>query len=61
VLVIVVALVKPTSAVDMDTEAVIIEAMNRLMGGRTTFLKAHRLSTLQNCDAQLQIENGCLR
>jgi ATP-binding cassette subfamily B protein len=51
---------EPTSAIDMDTEAVIIEAMNRLMRGRTTFLIAHRLSTLQNCDAQLQIENGCL-
>ncbi len=51
---------EPTSAVDMETEAVIVEAMNRLMRGRTTFIIAHRPSTLQNCDAWLQIENGRL-
>jgi ABC-type multidrug transport system fused ATPase/permease subunit len=42
----------------MKTEAVIMEAMTRLMHERTTFMIAHRLSTLANCDVQLQIEGG---
>jgi ATP-binding cassette subfamily B protein len=49
---------EPTSAVDLGTEAAIIEAMERLMQGRTTFMIAHRLSTLENCDLRLQLENG---
>jgi ATP-binding cassette subfamily B protein len=49
---------EPTSSVDTNTEAVIMEAMERLMRGRTTFMIAHRLSTLANCDARLQIDNG---
>jgi ATP-binding cassette, subfamily B, bacterial len=49
---------EPTSSVDMKTEAVIMEAMTRLMRGRTTFMIAHRLSTLANCDVRLQIEGG---
>ncbi len=47
-----------TSSVDVRTEAVIVEAMQRLMHGRTTFMIAHRLSTLADCDLQLQIEAG---
>ena len=42
----------------MKTEAVIMEAMTRLMRGRTTFMIAHRLSTLANCDVRLQLEGG---
>lgn len=49
---------EPTSSVDLNTEAGIIEAMERLMQGRTTFVIAHRLSTLQNCDVLVVIENG---
>jgi ATP-binding cassette subfamily B protein len=49
---------EPTSSVDMKTEAVIMEAMTRLMHERTTFMIAHRLSTLANCDVRLQIEGG---
>ena len=49
---------EPTSSVDMKTEAMIMEAMTRLMHGRTTFMIAHRLSTLANCDVRLQIEGG---
>ena len=37
---------EPTSSVDVKTEAVIMEAMERLMAGRTSFMIAHRLSTL---------------
>jgi ATP-binding cassette subfamily B protein len=49
---------EPTSSVDVKTEAMIMEAMTRLMRGRTTFMIAHRLSTLANCDVRLQIEGG---
>jgi ATP-binding cassette subfamily B protein len=44
---------EPTSSVDVKTEAGIMEAMDRLARGRTTFLIAHRLSTLQGCDVLL--------
>jgi ATP-binding cassette subfamily B protein len=49
---------EPTSSVDTTTEAVIIEAMERLMRGRTAFVIAHRLTTLAGCDARLHIEQG---
>ena len=51
---------EPTSAVDVKTEALIMEALDRLMRGRTTFIVAHRLTTLQNCDRRLQLEQGRL-
>ena len=49
---------EPTSAVDMKTEAAIVEAMERLMQGRTTFLITHRPSTLKYCHAILRLEHG---
>jgi len=49
---------EPTSSVDTKTEAAIMEAMERLMCGRTTLMITHRLGTLANCDAQLEIEDG---
>ncbi len=49
---------EPTSSVDMQTEAKIMEAMWRLMAGRTTFMIAHRLSTLTACDRRLRIADG---
>ena len=51
---------EPTSSVDIRTEAAIIEAMERLMSGRTTFMIAHRLGTLAACHVRLEIENGQL-
>ncbi len=51
---------EPTSAVDARTEASIMDAMERLMRGRTTFMIAHRLGTLDNCDLRLLLENGRL-
>jgi ATP-binding cassette, subfamily B, bacterial len=51
---------EPTSSVDTKTEAVIMEAMERLMRGRTTFIIAHRLGTLRSCDMLLVLENGRL-
>ncbi|HKZ78300.1 MAG TPA: ABC transporter ATP-binding protein [Pyrinomonadaceae bacterium] len=51
---------EPTSSVDMATETGIMEAMERLIHGRTTFMIAHRLSTLENCDVLLVLEDGQL-
>jgi ATP-binding cassette subfamily B protein len=51
---------EPTSAIDVKTEEAILEAMERLMEGRTTFLIAHRLSTLRSCDVLLRLERGRL-
>jgi ATP-binding cassette subfamily B protein len=51
---------EPTSSVDVKTEAGIIDALDRLMRGRTTFMIAHRLSTLDNCNIRLNIEHGRL-
>ena len=49
---------EPTSAVDVRSEALILEALQRLMQGRTTLIIAHRLSTLEGCDLRLEIERG---
>lgn len=49
---------EPTSSVDLRTEALIMEAMERLMAGRTTFMVAHRVSTLENCDMLLVLDEG---
>jgi ATP-binding cassette, subfamily B, bacterial len=49
---------EPTSAVDLRTEAGIVDALARLMEGRTTLMIAHRLSTLESCDSFLTLERG---
>lgn len=51
---------EPTSSVDVKTEAVILEAMERLMRGRTSFMIAHRLATLDICNVRLHLEKGRL-
>jgi ATP-binding cassette, subfamily B, bacterial len=51
---------EPTSSVDSKTEAVILDALNRLMQGRTTFMVAHRLSTLHEADLILVLDEGRL-
>jgi ATP-binding cassette subfamily B protein len=51
---------EPTSSVDVKTEAAILEAMERLTHGRTTFLITHRLTALKDCDVLLRIEHGRL-
>ncbi|MCR5784243.1 MAG: ABC transporter ATP-binding protein/permease [Eubacterium sp.] len=47
-----------TSSIDTRTEAVISQGMDRLMEGRTVFVIAHRLSTVQNANVILVLENG---
>jgi ATP-binding cassette, subfamily B, bacterial len=49
---------EPTSSVDTRTEALIMEAMERLMKGRTAFMIAHRLSTLKDVDLLLVLDGG---
>jgi ABC-type multidrug transport system fused ATPase/permease subunit len=51
---------EPTSSVDTQTESMTIDAMTALMAGRTTLMIAHRLSTLESCDARLELEHGRL-
>ena len=51
---------EPTSSVDLKTESVIMEAMERLMKGRTAFMIAHRSSTLRDFDLKLELEAGCV-
>ncbi len=49
---------EPTSALDTVTESGVLEALERLMKGRTTLMIAHRLSTLSGCDVRLEISDG---
>ena len=47
-----------TSSIDTRTEKIVQEGMDRLMKGRTTFVIAHRLSTVQNSDCIMVLEQG---
>ena len=49
---------EPTSSIDSKTEAVILDALERLIAGRTTFMVAHRLSTLRQADQILVMDHG---
>jgi len=49
-----------TSALDSESEALVQEAMDRLLEGRTTFVIAHRLSTIRHADKILVLERGRL-
>jgi ATP-binding cassette subfamily B protein len=50
----------PTSAIDPETEKEIMDAMESAMVGRTTFIVAHRLSTLRRADLILVLDHGKL-
>lgn len=47
-----------TSSVDMKTEKAIVDAMNRMAESRTTFIIAHRLSTVRTADKIVVMEKG---
>jgi ATP-binding cassette subfamily B protein/subfamily B ATP-binding cassette protein MsbA len=49
---------EPTSSIDSKTEAVILDALERLMAGRTTFVVAHRLSTLRSVSKIIVLDQG---
>src|SRR6185369_3817185 len=48
---------EPTSSVDTRTEQGILDALERLMRGRTSFMVAHRLGTLRTCDLLIQFDD----
>lgn len=47
-----------TSSIDTRTERIVQEGMDKLMAGRTTFVIAHRLSTVRNSDCIMVLEQG---
>ncbi len=47
-----------TSSIDTRTEALVQKGMDRLMNGRTVFVIAHRLSTVQNSDVIMVLDHG---
>jgi len=47
-----------TSALDVEAEFIVQEALDRLMKGRTTFIVAHRLSTIRNAGLIVLLDNG---
>ncbi len=51
---------EPTSALDVETEGMVMEGINRLTKGRTTFIIAHRLSTVRSADLILVLKNGSI-
>lgn len=48
----------PTAAIDSETEHEIFDALDRAIAGRTTFIVAHRLSTLRRADFIIVLEQG---
>jgi ABC-type multidrug transport system fused ATPase/permease subunit len=49
---------EPTSSIDSKTEAVVLDSLDELMEGRTSFIIAHRLSTVRHADQILVMSNG---
>ena len=47
-----------TASIDTETEALITEALEKLMEGRTTIMVAHRLSTIQHADKIIVMHHG---
>jgi ABC-type multidrug transport system fused ATPase/permease subunit len=50
-----------TSSLDSESERLVQEALDKLMVGRTSFIVAHRLSTIRNADRILVIDQGHVR
>lgn len=51
---------EPTSALDVETEAMVMDGIRRLTEGRTTFIIAHRLSTVRDADLILVLRDGVI-
>ncbi|MGH7055733.1 MAG: ABC transporter ATP-binding protein, partial [Stellaceae bacterium] len=51
---------EPTSALDAATEALVMAGIERLSAGRTTFIIAHRLSTVRRCDRIVVLREGAI-
>jgi ABC-type multidrug transport system fused ATPase/permease subunit len=49
---------EPTAALDAESESLVVEALERLMQGRTVIIIAHRLSTLRNADKIIVVKGG---
>lgn len=49
---------EPTTGLDAETEAQVLEALDKLMQGRTTLVIAHRLSTIEHADLILVLQDG---
>ena len=47
-----------TSALDYESERIILNNMSKITQGRTTFIIAHRLSAVRNCDVILVLDKG---
>ena len=47
-----------TSALDNDTEAAIMDSINRLYGKKTLLIIAHRLQTIEKCDMVYRVQDG---
>jgi ATP-binding cassette subfamily B protein len=54
----VIILDEATSALDVESEKKVQEALNRLIAGRTTFIVAHRLSTIRNANRVIVMDSG---
>jgi ATP-binding cassette, subfamily B, bacterial len=52
---------EPTSGLDAESEALVMEALQRLMASSTTFVVAHRLSTVERADLILVLDKGAIR
>jgi ABC-type multidrug transport system fused ATPase/permease subunit len=51
---------EPTASIDSKTELLMLDALERLMEGRTTFIVAHRLSTIVDADEILVLNHGAI-
>ena len=49
---------EPTSSLDSETEALLMQGLERLTAGRTTFIIAHRLSTVRKADLIVVLRQG---
>ena len=47
-----------TNALDVDTEAMVMESVSKLKGKKTIIIISHRMNTLQNCDKIIKMNKG---